>query len=283
MIRGDLPAERAPAGAFPRRATAAVDALLAAAAAAVLLGWLLGRPVLYSESAPVTSPFTALSLLIMVLVREARLRFETWPIALGLAMTGLVLGGNVSSILMLAVMPHDLWASFSGIVLTSTMTSIGLILFGLYDLAVTLRETPRSRYLMDDMLLHLALVPGGLSLLGYLLGNPTYLSVHADPRVGISPLEMGLMGLYAAGAILSNPGLFLWRFLSGGWAHRLVFAGLFANQFVAPVVAARLFTSPGFRGPGIELFVMLAGVVATMSFLLLQARLERRETVRSPA
>jgi len=33
----------------------------------------------------------------------------------------------------------------------------------------------------------LALVPGGLSLLGYLLGNPTYLSVHTDRASDLSP------------------------------------------------------------------------------------------------
>ena len=70
-----------------------------------------------------------------------------------------------------------------------------------------LRETPESAFIMDDLLIHLALVPGGLSLLGYLLGNPVYLSIHADPRVGISPLEMGFLGLYAVAAVVANPRL----------------------------------------------------------------------------
>jgi len=193
-----------------------------------------------------------------------------------LALTGLVLGGNVASIVLLAVMPPQLQSSFSGIVLTSAMTSIGLVLFCLHDLVVELRDTPESAFIMDDLLIHLALVPGGVSLLGYILSNPTYLSVHADPRVGISLLEMGFMALYAAGAIISNPRLFLWRFLSAGWNNRLVFAGLFVNQFVAPIVVALLLSSRGSRGAGIELFVMLAGVVATISFLLLQAHVHRR-------
>jgi len=192
-------------------------------------------------------------------------------------MTGLVLGGNVSSIIMLAMMPPELWASFSGIVLTSIMTSIGLIFFCLYDFAIVFRETPQSGFLVDDMLLHLALAPGGVSLLGYLLGNPTYLSVHADPRVGISLLEIAFMALYATAAVISNPRLFLWRFLAASWTNRFVFAGLFANQFVAPVVVALVLSTRGSKGPGIELFVMLAGVVATMSFLLLQARVQRRQ------
>jgi hypothetical protein len=258
------------------RLTTAIDAILAVGSAAVLAAWLLGRPILYSPSAPVMSAFTALSLLIMVLVRQARLHFDTWPMPLSLAMTGLVLGGNVSSIVMLAMTPPELWASFPNLVLTSVMTSIGLVLFCCYDLVIELRETPQSAFIMDDLLVHLALVPGGLSLLGYLLGNPTYLSVHADPRVGIAPLEMGLLGLYATAAIASNPRLFLWRFLAAGWSNRLVFAVLFVNQFVAPLVVALLLSRPGASGPGVEMYVMLAGVVTTMSFLLLQARVARR-------
>jgi hypothetical protein len=191
-------------------------------------------------------------------------------------MTGLVLGGNVSSIVMLAVMPPGVWAAFSGVVVTSTLTSVGLSLFCLYDLVIELRDTPQSVFIKDDILVHLALVPGGVSLLGYLLGNPTYLSVHVDPRVGISLLEMAFMALYAAAAIISNPRLFLWRFLADGWTNRFVFAVLFANQFVAPVVVALVFSTPRTKGPGVELFVMLAGVVTTLTFLMLQARVYRR-------
>ncbi len=277
MLQGDVPGDRVPIGARERRLTTAVDAVVAVAAAAVLLAWAVGRPLLYTPAAPVMSVFTAFSLLLMVLVRQARLHLETWPIALSLAMTGLILGGNVSSIVMLAMMPPELWAAFPGIVLTSTMTSLGLVLFCSYDLVIALRDTPQSAFLLDDLLIHLALVPGGVSLLGYLLGNPTYLSVHADPRIGISPLEMGFLGLYAVSAVISNPRLFLWQFLAAGWTNRLVFAGLFANQFVAPLVVALLFSTPGRKGPGIELFVLLAGVVTTLTFLLLQARVARRQ------
>ena len=282
MNQGDI-AGHAPIGALPRRLTTAIDALLAVASAAVFVAWIAGRPVLYTPHAPVMSAFTAFSLLIMVSVRQARIHLKTWPMALSLAMTGLVLGGNVSSIVMLAMTPPELWASFPDLVLTSTMTSIGLVLFCCYDLVIALRETPESAFIMDDLLIHLALVPGGLSLLGYLMGNPTYLSVHADPRVGISPLEMAFLALYAASAIVSNSRLFLWRFLAAGWTNRLVFAGLFANQFVAPLVVALALSTAGSRGPGVELFVMLAGVVTTLSFLLLQARLARRPAVAPPA
>ena len=263
-------------GDAARHLTTAIDAALAVVSAAVMVAWFAGRPFFYSDASPVTSWFTAFSLLIMVAVRQARLHLRTWPMALGLAMTGLVLGGNVSSMLILEAAPAEVWAGIPDLVLTSVMTSIGLVLFCAYNFVVTLRETPRSAFIMDDLLIHLALVPGGISLLGYILGNPAYLSIHADPRVGISPLEMAMLGLYATAAVVSNPRLFLWQFLSAGWTNRIVFALLFANQFAAPILVALLVSRTGTRGPGVELFVMLAGLVATMTFLLLQARVARR-------
>lgn len=273
-----LPGE-APLGAQIVRWTKALDALLALGAAAVVLAWIAGEPFLYCPTAPVMSAFTAFSLLIMVAVRLARVHLPTWPLSLGLAMVGLVLGGNLSSIVMLITMPPGLLGAFPHVVVTSIMTSVGLMLFCLYEIVILLRSTPRTAFIFDDILIHLALVPGGLSLLGYLLDNPGYLSIRDDPRVGISPLEMGFMGAYAVGAVLLNPRLFLWRFLAAGWSNRLAFAGLFANQFVAPLIVAYLFARPGADGPGVELFVLLAGVVATISFLLLQAYLHRNDPV----
>ncbi len=260
------------------QATTILDGLLGAGSLAVLAGWLVGHPLLYAPASPVMSPFTALSILIMAGTRQARLHVETWPMVLSLAMTGLVLGGNASSIIMLLSTPPEIWASFPSLVLTSVMTSVGLVLFCAYDLLIALRETPDTAFIMDDILVHLALVPGGLSLLGYLLGNPTYLSIHADPRVGISLLEMAFMGVYAVAAVVSNPRLFLWQFLGARWSNRVVFGLLFANQFVAPLVVALLLAKPGAQGPGIEMFVLLAGVVTTVSFLLLQARVARPRT-----
>lgn len=256
--------------------TSALDGVLAATCVVVIAAWASGHPVFASATSPVMSPLTALSLLLMVAVRQARLHLETWPMALSLAMTGLVLGGNLSSIVMLWMMPAELWASFPSLVLTSVMTSLGLVCFCTYDLVVALRRTPESGFILDDLLLHVALVPGALSLLGYLLGNPTYLSIHADPRVGISPLEMACMALYVSAAAISNPQLFLWPFLASNWTNRAVFAALFANQFAAPLVIAWLLSNRGSKGPGLELFVMLAGVLTTMAFLLLQARVMRR-------
>lgn len=262
-------------GPLERKLTSALDAVLALGTTVVILAWIFGRPVLYTPAAPVMSPFTAFSLLVLVLVRQARLYDKDWPVALNFAMAGLVLGGNVSSMVLIAFMPGEAWTAFSGVVLTSAMTSAGIVLFCLYDLVIVVRETPRSAFILDDILIHLALVPGGLSLLGYLLANPTYLSVHADPRVGISPLEMAFMALYAVVAVISNPRLFLWGFLASSRTNRLVFAGLFANQFAVPLVVALAFRRPGSTGPGPELFVMLAGVVTTVAFLLLQARTQR--------
>ena len=258
------------------RTATALDLGVGVVCAAVLAGWLIGRPLFYSAVAPVMSPFTALSLLIMVIVRQARLHLDTWPMVLSLAMSGLVLGGNLSSMLMLSTMPAELWSSFPTLVLTSVMTSIGLVCFCAYDMVIALRKTPESAFILDDLLLHLALVPGGLSLLGYLLGNPTYLSVHTDPRVGISLPEMACLGAYAVAAAVSNKQLFLWPFLAARRSNRVVFATLFANQFVAPLVVALLLTRPGASGPGLELFVMLAGVVTTLTFLVVQARVLRR-------
>jgi hypothetical protein len=282
VTQGDDTSAIAPLGASERRLATSIDAAIALGSLVVMLGWFVGRPIAYSDAAPVMSPFTAFSLLIMVGVRQARLHYDSWPVTQSLALTGLVLGGNVASMLLLWVMPPNLQASFPGIVLTSAMTSLGLVLFCLHDLVVELRDTPESAFILDDVLIHLALVPGAVSLLGYLLGNPTYLSVHADPRIGISPLEMGFMALYAASALVSNPRLFLWRFLADGWNNRAVFAVLFVNQFVAPVVVGLLLSKPGSQGAGIELYVALAGAVATISFLLLQARVQRRPAAGAP-
>jgi len=43
------------------------------------------------------------------------------------------------------------------------MTALGLVLFCAYDLIIVLRQTPESAFIMDDLLMHLTLVPGGSS------------------------------------------------------------------------------------------------------------------------
>jgi hypothetical protein len=262
-----------------RRLVTLLDGALLLATGILIISWVVGRPIFYLPDAPVVSPFTAFSLLLLTSVRLCRMHLSTWPVPLSLAMIGLVLGGNASSILMLLTAPPGFMQAFPDIVITSIMTSVGLVLFGLHDLFTVLRKTPQSAFIFDDVVLHLALVPGGLSLLGYLTGNPLYLSIGEDPRVGISPLEMAFMGSYAVGAVLSNPRLFLWQFLAASWGNRIAFSALFANQFAAPVVVAFAFAKPERSGPGIELFVMLAGVLATLSFLLFQAW-QRRSSSR---
>ena len=180
---------------------------------AVSLMWLIGKPLFYYTDAPVMSIFTAFSLMLMSGARLARRFLIAWPMPMTLAFLGLVIGGNLSSILMLTSVRATLMLSFPDLVMTSVMTSIGLILFSLYDLLIVLRETPQSTFILDDILLHLALVPGGLSLLGHLLNNPAYLSSGTDVRVGISILEMLFMASFATTAVLSNRQLFLWQFL----------------------------------------------------------------------
>ncbi|MEQ8350470.1 MAG: hypothetical protein RH862_03245 [Leptospiraceae bacterium] len=265
------------------RISIALDALLFSGALLVTFLWLLGYPAFYSDSSPVMSAFTSLSILLMVGSRIARKTLFGWPTALTLAVNGLVMGGNISSMLIHLSMPPELLSSFD-IVLTSVMTSVGLTLFCFYELMVALRETPQSALIIDDILLHLALVPGGLSLLGVLLNNPTYISEGSDPRVGISLLEMGFMGLYAVSAVVSNQHLFLWQFLAASWANRWIFLALFANQFIAPLVVAYLFigVTGNSAGPGLELFVLLAGVIATVTFLAMQAYLQRRKGTEKP-
>jgi len=164
-----------------RQLTSAIDAALVVATCAVIVAWVVGHPILYTPVAPVMSPFTAFSLLVMVSVRQARIHLETWPMTQSLALTGLVLGGNVSSILLLAIMPPGLQTSFSGIVLTSAMTSVGLVLFCLYDLVIALRDTPESAFIMDDMLI------GGDDVLPAAAGPPAAASAgRREPLTAVS-------------------------------------------------------------------------------------------------
>ena len=64
------------------RVVSVADGLLAIGCITMLGAWLIGHPLLYSPASPVLSPFTALSILLMVVTRQARLHIETWPMAL---------------------------------------------------------------------------------------------------------------------------------------------------------------------------------------------------------
>lgn len=245
-----------------------------------LLAWIFGAPILYRTDGPVLSIFTSISLLVIVCLRIATRHFHLWPFTANLAFLMIVGGGNISSILMLLSAPAVHINPKSSLVMTSIFTSCGLIFFSFYEILLYLRRTPNRFWILDDILIHLALVPGGLSLLGHLFQNPTYLSMSIDPRVGVSLLEMGFMALLALSTILANPHLFLWQFLKGGLANQMTFLGLFTNQYIAPILylwIAGVSWEAGSFGP--ELFIFFAGVIATLGFLLFQAKLvEGRST-----
>ncbi|MCB1179528.1 MAG: hypothetical protein KDK36_18255 [Leptospiraceae bacterium] len=237
----------------------------------VIVAWIIGHPLFYTSNGPVMSIFTAISLLFLAGIRLAKRYLYLWPMTLSLAALVVVGGGNLSSIMMLTSAPAVHVRTSSPIVMTSILTSTGIILFCTYQLLIFLRKTPRNVFILDDILIHLALVPGGLTILGHLFNNPTYLSMGIDPRVGISLLEMCFMALFATATILENKNLFLWQFLRGGTGNIVIFVALFVNQFVAPILYM-LFTggkSESSFGP--ELFIMLGGVFATLGFLLIQA------------
>ncbi|MCB1160241.1 MAG: hypothetical protein KDK45_22250, partial [Leptospiraceae bacterium] len=156
----------------------------------VIFFWFLEKPLFYTASGPVMSIFTALSLCILSGIRLAKRFLFGWPMTTTLGLMVFVMGGNISSVLMMTSFPHILADTQSSIVMTSVFTSLGILLFGSYELLLIIRKTPKHIFILDDILIHLALVPGGLSLLGHLLNNPAYISLGIDPRVGISLLEM---------------------------------------------------------------------------------------------
>lgn len=250
-----------------------LDFVLLGLSTVTSLYWFTGKGLWYSDSSAVLSPFTSFSLLLMTLTRINRRYFSTWSTPMSLALLGMVACGNFSSLWIHWFSPELFLRTMPQVVPTSAMTSIGLILFCLYEGLISLRKTPTSAIIVDDILIHLALFPGGLSLLGHVLGVPAYMGSEIDPRVGISYAEMFLMGSFAVSATCSNPDLFLWTFLRRSLFNRLIFLLFFINQYVAPFLVGFLFRSSAV-GPyqfGLEFFVMLAGVMATLIFLLVSA------------
>lgn len=250
-----------------------LDGLILAFAALVFLAWFTGTPILYSKTSPVMSPFTAFSLMLMAGSRLAEKLFDTWSKPMTLALLGIVACGNFSSLWIQLSIPQLFLQSLSTVVPTSAMTSVGLIIFCFYEIIVIIRKTPDSALILDDILLHLALFPGGLSFLGHVLNVPTYMSSSVDPRVGIGYLEMAFMGTYAVVAVVSNPNLFLWRFLVHSIVNRVTFTLLFINQYIAPIMIGLWLRDPSQAnsGYGIEFYVMMAGVLATLIFLVINA------------
>lgn len=254
---------------FLRSTEEVLEWLLFFASLFATLFWLSGKGLFYSDDAPVLSPFTSISLFIMIGCRVAQRKLVGWSKPMTLAFLIVVACGNLSSILMLTLVPELLFASAPKIVATSILTSFGIISFCIYEIVVTVRKSPNSGLLIDDIFLHFALFPGALSLLGLLMNIPSYRGIAVDPRVGISTLEMCFMGTFALYAVASNPNLFLWRFLTKRLANRIAFAILFLNQYLAPILVGLAFGTNG--KPGVELFVILAGFLATLSFLVMHA------------
>ncbi|WP_244934741.1 hypothetical protein [Leptospira jelokensis] len=256
-----------------------LDWIILLGSSIVIVSWIFSVPILYQTEGPVLSLFTAISLWVIVSLRIATKHFHLWPFTANLAFLMIVGGGNISSILMLLSAPAVHINPKSNLVMTSIFTSIGLIFFSFYEILLYLRRTPNRFWILDDILIHLALVPGGLSLLGHLFQNPTYLSMSIDPRVGVSILEMFFMFLLFLSTILGNPNLFLWKFLKGGWSNQVTFGVLFTNQYVAPIIYL-LFVGSGEKlhpfGP--EIFIFFAGVIATLGFLLFQAKIQENKT-----
>jgi hypothetical protein len=247
--------------------------ILVVMSALTALYWLTGQGLFHSEDSPVMSVFTSVSIFVMAGCRLAEKYLVGWSKPMTLALVGMVAGGNASSILMLLLVPELILVSFPSLVPTSILTSFGLICFCLYEIFILLRKSPRSGLIIDDILLHLALMPGMLSLLGQVLGVPAYMGITVDPRSGVGLLEMAFMGTFATYAVASNPNLFMWDFLARKAANRLIFGLLFVNQYVAPMLVG-LAAARGaeFYGqPGIEFFVLLAGFVTTLGFLIVNA------------
>jgi sulfite exporter TauE/SafE len=61
MTQSNVAHPAAPLDASPRRLSTAIDAVLAVASIVVMLAWFAGHPVAYTPTAPVMSPFTAVS------------------------------------------------------------------------------------------------------------------------------------------------------------------------------------------------------------------------------
>ncbi len=259
-----------------------LDFLIFGGSVLCILMWFLGNPLFYRADGPVMSIFAAISLFILTGNRLARRYFYLWPFTQSIAFLLIVGGGNLSSILMLVSVPAVHVNANSSFVMTSIFTSLGFILFSIYEILLSLRRTPKNVFILDDILIHLALVPGALSLIGHLFHNPTYLSMGLDSRVGISILEMCFMAALAASTILSNKNLFLWQFLKGGVGNQILFIVLFANQYIAPLLYL-FFTKDAFEHQafGAELFIMIGGVVATLGFLLSHAYAQNRNVVES--
>ena len=255
-----------------------LDLIIVLVSVATLLSWVItGEGLFYNPAEATLSPFTSISILLMTGSRLALKYISTWPTPLTLALLVIVIGGNVSSIMVQWMVPKLILDTFPELVPTSILTSFGIICYAAYEILIIFRRTPKSALILDDILLHLALVPGGLSLLGHVTFNHYYISSQVDPRIGIGFIETFLMGSYAVSATIQNRHLFLWTFLRRK-QNQIIFSILFLNQYVLPIFVGLKSAQVATYGLGLDLFVMLAGVLATLLFLSFQAY-----AVRHPA
>ncbi len=254
-----------------------LESLLFVVSLAILLAWIAGKPLFYSDSGAVISIFTALSILFLSGVRLADRFLFGWPMPLSYALLVIVLGGNLTTLLMLYSLPPQFTKSFD-LVFTSAVTSTGLIIFCIYEILIRLRRTPKSVFIIDDILLHIALLPVALGLLAYVFDRPWYLSSPIDPRIGVTYVEMALLGIYTINAALTNRDLFLWRFLTESLVNKITFTALVINQFAVPFLVGSIFhgKDEDLQGmAGLEVYVMIAGAFAIIMFLTIQAYLHR--------
>ncbi|MBK8398350.1 MAG: hypothetical protein IPL26_24300 [Leptospiraceae bacterium] len=267
---------------YSEKLAKSLDFLVFGGSVIVIGAWVLNKPLFYNPDGPVMSIFTALSLFLLVGLRLATRHFPLWPFTGNIAFLMILGGGNLSSLMMLLSAPGVHVNTSSSLVMTSIFTSIGFVFFSVYEILLYLRKTPKNVFILDDILIHLALVPGELSLIGHLFQNPTYLSMGIDPRVGISILEMCFMAALAASTVLANKNLFLWQFLKGGTGNQIIFSVLFANQYIAPLLYLFFVGKNSESQPyGAELFIMIGGVFATLGFLLIQAYNQNKDSLES--
>lgn len=264
-----------------KRVLAGFEWLILVGSLVTLLYWLTGKGLFYSDTQPVLSAFTSVSLLIMIIPRMANRYTDTWPPTISLALLGVVACGNATSLLIQLMTPELFFTAIPSAVPTSAITSTGIILVCAYEILIILRKTPKTAFILDDILLHLALFPGALSLLGHLSGVQVYRGSSIDPRVGVSILEMLLMGSFVFVAAVSNRDLFLWSFLSKKQINRMIFIILFANQYVFAFALAPFLRSPNLstHQVGIEFYILLAGALATLLFLILNAASKNRTQI----
>lgn len=113
--------------------TCVLDLILLGSATVVFFLWIGDVPPFYSSTRPVLSPFTCFSLMLLSGSRIALQHLKSFPSPLSLALLLLVIGGNISSVMVQSIEPELLKSAFPHLVGTSVSTSFGLIMFACYE------------------------------------------------------------------------------------------------------------------------------------------------------